>query len=48
MFALEVPEDVLQVSFKELLGVWVFCGDVLGPVYDEDVLVWLKNDIVWA
>lgn len=48
MFALEISEDVLYVSFEELLGVWVFWGGVLGPVYDEDVLVWLEDDVVGA
>jgi len=46
VFSLEVDENVSYVSFEELLGVWVFEGDVLGPVYDEDVLVWLEDDIV--
>jgi len=48
VFALEVFEDILEVSFEELLGAWVFCCDVLGPVYDEDVLVWLEDDVVGA
>ena len=48
MFALEISENVLYVSFEELLGVWVFCGDVLGPIYDEDVLVWLEDDVIGA
>ena len=30
------------------MGVWVVCRDVLGPIYYEDVLVWLKDDIVRA
>ena len=48
MFALEVPEDVLYVSFEQLLSVWMFCSDKLGPVYYEDLLVWLEDDVVWA
>ena len=30
------------------MGVWMFCCNILGPVYDEDVLVWLKDDVVGA
>jgi len=48
VFTLEVSEYVLQVSFEELLGVWVFCSGVLGPIYDEDMLVWLEDDVVGA
>lgn len=47
-FSLEEAYNVFDVSFEEFLSVWVFGCHVLGPVYDEDVLVWLEDYVVGA